>query len=64
MSEGLNWILLALIIVLVPLLWAHGYFTGKSAGIREASKYLDEQWKCYERFRDLVFEDLGIEVKQ
>lgn len=50
-------------VVAIPVLsWFCGYYIGKANGIREVRYLLDEQWSDYERFRDLVFEEMGIEV--
>ena len=57
-------VLLGLIVACIPLLsWFCGYFYGKADGIREVRHLMDEQWKDYEDFRDLVFRELGIEVE-
>ena len=61
MSETLMWCLIGFL----PLLtWWCGYYYGKVDGIRQVRHLMDEQWKGYESFRDLVFRELGIEVKQ
>ena len=44
------------------LAWLCGYNFGKADGIREVRHLMEEQWKDYESFRDLVFHELGIEV--
>ena len=41
-----------------------GFHQGKLCGIRETCHFLDEQWRDYEAFRDLVFKELGIEVDE
>lgn len=60
MSEAL--FLGGLVFALSALTWTCGYYIGKANGIREVRYLLDEQWRDYEAFRDLVFEELGIEV--
>lgn len=59
MSEVLFW---GGLVVLFILTWTCGYYTGKANGIREVRYLLDDQWRDYEAFRDLVFRELGIEV--
>ena len=44
---------------LLPLAWWCGYHYGKVDGIRQVRHLMDEQWKDYESFRDLVFRELG-----
>lgn len=55
--------LMLLLVGTIPVLaWLCGYHFGKADGIREVRHLMDEQWKDYESFRDLVFRELGIEV--
>lgn len=56
-------VVFVIVSIIVSLLsWASGFYLGKACGIRETRHYLDEQWREYEAFRDLVFKELGIEV--
>lgn len=59
MLEALMWLAIGCIPVLA---WHGGYHFGKRDGIREVRHLMDEQWKDYESFRDLVFRELGVEV--
>lgn len=61
MLEVLSW---GALVVLFVLTWLCGYYTGKLNGIREVRYLLDEQWRDYEEFRDLVFGEIGIEVTE
>lgn len=51
-------------ILLSVLSWVCGFYLGKSCGMRETHHFLDEQWRDYEAFRDLVFKELGIEMDE
>ena len=59
----MSYYLLLLMAGLLPVAaWLCGYHFGKADGIREVRHLMDEQWRDYETFRDLVFRELGIEV--
>lgn len=57
-----DWLFWLMAVVIPVLSWLSGYHLGKADGIRESRHLLDEQWRDYERFRDLVFREMGIEV--
>ena len=56
-----NWLLGFMIGLLLFLAWLSGYHFGKADGIREVRHLMDEQWRDYETFRELVCRELRIE---
>ncbi len=65
MSDLMATVVISMVTVIIILLaWQCGYSFGKADGLRFGKLMLDEQWRDYEKFRDLVFRELGIEVEE
>ena len=62
MSDLMATVVISIVTAIIILLtWQCGYSFGKADGLRIGRRMLDEQWRDYEKFRDLVFRVLKIE---